>query len=215
MSNKTKTKKTDKTAHRGQDGQQSRFVTVDRRSEFLYYVGDTIQIPALVLGVKVYDPSKMHKASHIDFKPSDREWFKIAHQTAGHGCHQHYICGTVLTPKSVDVLRGMERIDHKYYDSQIGCLGTTLDSLVEYRDDLRTIFGVDCNRSYIDLEEAIYPIDCDKSALDLLASDVLPDDLDELINWHENEMSKKIVAWNRFVGCENRWKLYIFGRNSD
>ncbi len=163
-----------------------------------------IKLPALVLGIEV-DPRNLNEESVRDyeFRPG-RQWHKIEHQTAGHRCNQRYIVGSVLAPKNPDVTGSIYALTTKWFDSQIS-RGTTLDCLVEYREDLRRLFKADCNRSHGKLEEGVYPLDIE--FLSQLAADVLPKDLDDLLVFE--------TGWQRACGCIGRWGLYILSTNSD
>lgn len=181
-------------------------LTIDNRDDFKYI--DCTELPKIILGIKCHDWyfDKDTKKEEFDFIEG-REWKKIAHQTAGVGCHQHYILGIILKPKSVDILKAMNSLSKKWDSSNTGCFGVSLNELNEYRDDLKRHFDLDCNNSYSDFEEGIYPIDCSKEALEKMTDEQLPESLDDLIVW-EKEI-------NKFFGCIGRWNLWILGKNSD
>jgi hypothetical protein len=154
------------------------------------YLQDVSSLPLLVLAT----PHQYH------FKKS-RKWLKIAHQTAGHSCHQHYFMGSLLKPKA-NVKKSMEVISKHWLDSDISS-PATLDKVLEYRKQIIELLGVDCNNSYSDFEEAIYPIDCTPENLEKLASDKLPKNLDTLITWKKRDIPFAF------------WNLYILGENCD
>jgi hypothetical protein len=174
--------------------------------------------PALVLGVR-FAPIQTEwrrsddgssdqycttwKWNHYRFAPG-REFVPISHQTAGHACQHHHLWVSELSP----TVEGHSLINDvcRWDGSCTGMWGVSFDELVEYRATLRR-YGVDCNKAYDDFEEAIYPIDCSTEALKLLASDALPEDLDDLIEW-DSELSK-------LSGCMGRWGLYVLGDNCD
>ena len=155
------------------------------------------KLPILVLATKY--PYKFKKT---------RKFISIAHQTAGHGCHQHYMMGTVLVPKR-DVFKKMRLIDEEWLNSDCGIFSTSLDSILLYREHLDEYLNVDSNLSYMDFEEGIYPIDCTRENIKKLTDEKLPEDLDDLIQW------KDISSWERFCGIVDRWNLFILGRNCD
>ncbi len=152
------------------------------------------QLPTLVLAV----PQK------YDFKKG-RIWQGIAHQTAGHGCHQHYMYGTILKPKS-EIVEKIQHINKHWLDSDCGwAREATLDEILKYRKQLQELLGVDCNQSYADFEEGIYPIDCTIENLGKLTAEKFPKELDSLIRWNKDEPY--------FHRAD--WKLYLLGENCD
>ena len=157
-----------------------------------------VTLPQLVLAVNYYDPDK------IKFAPT-RKWLRIAHQTAGHGCHQHYMVGTILTMTHTaeEIARAL---NETWLESDCGVFGVTMNELENYRAQLRG-YGLDCNLSYPKFEEAIYPIDCTPDALKKLASDELPEDLDTLLEF-EGDLDK-------LCGMIGRWELFILGETCD
>lgn len=172
------------------------------------YVDDLgLSLPQLVLGIKI--PRQKfggdYPATDYNFKLG-RSWLKIAHQTAGIACKQHYIVGTVLKPKSVSVAMSLSALDSRWYGSNVGALGCSLDNLIVYRSQLRELFNVDCNESHGDFEEGFAPIDVE--FLPAMAADKLdPATLDDLIVWKS--------GWERSIGCLARWGLWVLCRNSD
>lgn len=166
-----------------------------------------VTLPQLVLGIKVHDyqfksesPFRSYK-----FKPG-RKWINIAHQTSGIMCGQFYMIGTLLEPKSVEVLRGMQQLGAKWLDSNVGWGTPYIDTLIEYRDDLTRLLKADCNRSHGDFAEGIYPVDLE--FLPNLAANC-PDInvLDEEIEWES--------GLDRCVGSIGRWSCYVMAENSD
>jgi len=139
-----------------------------------------------------------------DFK--DEKFIAIAHQTAGHGCHQHYMFGKILRPKKKTKV-AMEGIQNYWLNTDCGAFGVNLDEIITYKNQLNKLLGVNCNNSYYDFEEGIYPIDCSVKNLKKLCTDKFPENLDELINFESNSM--------RLCGAINRWKIYILGENCD
>jgi len=177
-----------------------------RQEDFKYLDQTGVVLPQLVLGIEIpYDRfGGEYPATDYKFKPG-RTWLKIAHQTAGLACHQRLILGTLLTPISVAVAQGMAELEKKWLDSNAGLFGNSLDSILEYRADLKRLFGADCNGCHEGFEEAIYPVDIE--FLPKLAADAWPKDLDELIEWES--------GWQRTIGCVGRWNLWILAQNSD
>lgn len=162
------------------------------RMEFEYC--EESELPLLVLALRDVETMK-----------SGRVWKKIAHQTAGIGCHQQYIWGTVLPMHDKARVAAFELARH-YDESCLGLMGRpALDKVIEYRDRLRTAFGVDCGNCYEELEEGFYPIDCTPENLARLTPEILPENLDELI---------EITGANRFPIFRN-WRLFILAENSD
>ena len=160
-------------------------------------------LPLLFLGLKVGCDRDLEE---VKFKRGRRA-HKLSHQTAGLGCNHFYLHGTVLTPRNDDVMRRMRMLSDKWLDSNAGSFGDDLDSVNEYRRDIRVLFGVDCNRSFQDFEEAIYPIDCSGKNISKMASDELPEDLDSLLRFRD--------GWWKVAGILNRWHLYVLGENGD
>ena len=166
-----------------------------------------MMLPQLVLGIPV-DPDSLGKEARYPFRlpkfQPGRDWLKIAHQTGGHACHQHYLVGTILQPKSVEVLQKLTRLQQKWLGTDCGCFGVALDDLYTYRKDLNEM-GLDCQSCYRDFEEGFFPVD--SVGLPLLTNDVLPKDLDELIDFES--------GFDRMCGCIGRWHLQLLGENGD
>ena len=157
-----------------------------------------IALPQLVLAVNYYDADKIKFAT-------DRKWLRIAHQTAGHGCHQHYLVGTILT--MTPLAKELARIlNMTWLESDCGVFGVSMNELENYRTQLRG-YGLDCNFAYPKFEEAIYPVDCTGDALQKLAKDKLPKDLDTLIEFEG--------GIDKMCGMIGRWELFILGENCD
>jgi hypothetical protein len=170
--------------------------------DFKYYDQLGLTLPQLILGIEVNPKSEYSR--DYKFKPG-RKWIKLAHQTAGHACNQRYLICTALQPKSVEVLQKMQQLANKWDGSQAGCWGNSLDSLNEYRQDIKNLFGADCNFCHNDFEEGIYPIDID--FLIGLTDEKVPENLDDLVEWES--------GWDRSLGCLGRWKLFVLGENCD
>jgi len=131
-----------------------------------------------------------------------RKWLHVVHQTAGHSCHQHYMLGTILRPRK-KVLAGMKHIDDFWLDTDSGSCGSpTLDEVNTYRIQLRSLLGVDCQRSYQQMEEGFYPIDLDTDTLEKLTSERFPKELDRLLV----RPAPLPMVW---------WNIYILGNNCD
>jgi len=150
------------------------------------------ELPALVL------------AAHCNYAfTNGREWLSIIHQTAGHACNQHYMTGTILQPRP-EIVDKIKQINDHWLHSNCGAWGVRLDEILEYRNQLKGLLGVDCNHSHRDFEEGLYPIDCSSEVVRKLASDNIPDNLDDFIKWDPGEICKH-ASWN----------LYILGINCD
>jgi hypothetical protein len=138
-------------------------------------------------------------ATRENYKFTDtRTWMLIAHQTAGNGCHQNYLMGTVLKPRT-SVLPTLQEIVGGWYGSNYGFTERPLSGVLRYRAQLRKI-DVDCERSYPDFEEGMYPIDCTRDNLQRMTTERLPVNLDKLVNWKnglefsEATLIRKLVA---------------------
>ena len=129
----------------------------------------------------------------------------VAHQTAGLGCHQHYLVGKTLTPKD-KVLISMYKLEKEYLDSNCGLMNTSLDELISYRQRLNQLLTVDCNYSYSKFEEGIYPIDYSKASLEKLIKQKTIKDTKLFM--------KQIEKMNKFPIIHS-WTIYILGQNSD
>jgi len=160
------------------------------------------QLPIVVLGI-------IHRGSRPEGYnlKAIREWTKIGHQSAGHGCHHIYIQGTILEPKP-DIAHQIKILNDKWLESDCGIFGVSLDELMEYRMDLKTLFEVDCNISHQHFEEAIYPIDCTPDNIKRLTNENIPENLDDFIEFDDKPFS-------RLAGMINRWSLFILGQNCD
>ncbi len=156
--------------------------------------------PRLILAIKV-------REAPGNFELDDRrEWHRILHQTSGHACGTLDVICTFLEPRpNVSVV--MNEIDRTWYDTDLGAWSTPLNDVIKYRQILNEKLGVDCNRSYDELEEAVYPIDCSSENLKKLCVDDLPEDLESLLKFDRD--------LDRMMGMINRWKIYIIGENCD
>jgi hypothetical protein len=177
--------------------------------DFHYLDRQGIVFPQIVLGIKHHYSSfsSDYPPRAYTFKASAPKFRHIAHQTSGLGCGQFYVTGTLLEPKSVEVLRGMKEIEAKWLDSNAGVFGgATLQQINDYERDLQRLFGASANRSHGDFCEALYPIDIEH--LSKIASNC-PDleTLDEWIEWDS--------GLSRAMGSIGRWSAYILGENSD
>jgi hypothetical protein len=163
--------------------------------QFKYLDQLGLPFPQLVLGIKVPQDAfnEEYGWREIRFKPG-RRWVKIAHQTCGVFCRQHYYIGTILTPS--------ERLKtnlHLFHWP----LPEGLDGLTKYRENLQVALQADCNDCYKNLEEAHYPIDVKFATK--LAIDAPPCELDELIDWES--------GLERARGAMGRWNLVVLGNN--
>lgn len=177
--------------------------------DFHYLDRQGVSFPQIVLGIKHCRESfsSDYPPRRHTFKADAPKFQNIAHQTSGLGCGQFYITGTLLQPKSMEVLRGMQEIERKWLNSNVGAFGgATLEQFNDYERDLRRLFDASANRSHRDFAEAIYPIDLEH--LPKIVADC-PDleKLDELIEWDS--------GWERSLGCVGRFKAYILASNSD
>lgn len=163
------------------------------REQFKYF--NDLDLPLLVLSTN----------HNYNFN-NKKEWIKIAHQTAGIACHNHYFYGTIIEPKKY-VKKVMKDISDYWYESNAGLFGSSLDEILIYRNQLNEKLDVDCNNSYKSFEEGLYPIDCTIENIQKLSRYNFTSDLDSLIKF-----DKKV---DRFFGSINRFNLYIIGENSD
>ncbi len=162
-------------------------------------------LPQLILGIEVDRSRLTGEQLDYKFKPG-RQWHKIAHQTAGHACAQHYIVGTLLKPKTPQIQKGIAALNDKWLDSDAGVFGVSLEEVLTYRQDLKTLFGADCNQSYSKFEEGFYPLDLE--FLPKLAADSLDvEKLDDMVEWPS--------GFARMCGMVGRWSLLIAGENGD
>ncbi len=162
------------------------------------------ELPKLVLGIKVPLSAFDEDVSsfNYEFAPG-KDWHKIAHQTAGMGCHQKYLIGTFLTPKSEFTFGAMKNICDGWLGRNTGIGGTTLREINDYSAKLRLLQAC-CERSYADLEEGYYPIDIEY--VKKFTDDVFPENLDDLIIWRD--------GFHR-AGNSRKFVLAILGKNSD
>lgn len=176
--------------------------------DFHYLDRQGIVFPQIVLGIKHCRESfsSDYPPRRYTFKAGAPKFQNIAHQTSGLGCDQFYITGTLLQPKSSGVLRGLQEIEGKWLDSNVGAFGgATLAQLNDYELDLQGFFDASANQSHRDFCEALYPIDLE-SLPKIAANCPDLDTLDELIEWDS--------GWERSCGCLGRWKAYLLGENS-
>lgn len=159
------------------------------------------ELPMLVLGIHVHGD----ESPDCKFKPG-REWEFIEHQTAGHACHHESLMATKLIPK-LSVESAMKELSDKWLESDAGVWGVSLKQIVEYNDDLKRLFGAQCQGCHTYFQEAYYPVDIEY--LPLLTDEALPKDLDDLIEWKWKDDIDKTI------GMIGRWSLVILGENCD
>jgi len=166
-----------------------------------------LRLPLLVMAVKCHPEwgsTSLEGSPRYQFKPG-REFINLQHQTRGHACNQVYMQATLLKPREPVKI---QMLSDAWLDSDAGCFGVPLDEVLKYREQLKALFGlgVDCNHSYQDFEEGIYPIDCSPEAIKALCEDDLPEELDDLIEFGDNNFAKFYVG---------RWSLFVLGENCD
>jgi hypothetical protein len=167
-----------------------------------------LRLPLLVLAVKCppeWGSKSLEGSPRYQFKPG-REFINLQHQTSGHACNQVYMQATLLKPREPVKI---QMLSDAWLDSDAGCFGVPLDEVLKYREQLKALFGlgVDCNHSYQDFEEGIYPIDCSPEAIKALCEDDLPEELDDLIEFGDNNFARLCV----YI----RWSLFVLGENCD
>jgi hypothetical protein len=160
--------------------------------QFLDDLGYTL--PQLILAYRPSDSSFKDNGTFQPpaFKPG-REWLNIAHSTSA---GQRFVLGTILTPRNRTIGSATQVLDQKWSARQL----STLDELAQYRKDIASLFGVDCNRSHRELAAGYYPIDV--GYLSFVAADTFPASLDDLAEW-------KSGAERAASG--GRWSLAILG----
>ena len=171
---------------------------------------DPADKPRLLLGYRLtwQDAQAPRESSPLSYpvKP-ERTWLKLDHQTAEVGCHHVYLYVTELEPKP-HVLPILKELAEHYHGA-LGWEPPSLDEANAYRAVLQAKLEVDCNRSYVELEEALYPIDPSKEHLARLSSD-LPDEPGDLSDW-DNAPSAPLFRLR--VGLHLRF--YLIAENSD
>jgi len=168
------------------------------RRDFKYHTDHGLDLPLLVLAINHRDgrePPRFAKG---------REFIRLAHQTAGMICNQHYLFATVLAPRPMFRLLMLE-LNNRWLDTSTSS-PAPLDSVLEYRESLKGQ-GLDCDDCYHEFEEGFYPIHLDRKALAKVCSDRLPRELDELL------ILDKKDKW--MLGVFGYWRLYVLGANCD
>ncbi len=163
------------------------------------------ELPMLFLGMRIESDFDLSDKSYL--KHPVLKWRKMCHQTAGIGCHHHYLWGARLPPRNTSVERKMKALSEKWLDSNAGTFCSSLEEIIEYRNDIRTLFGVDCDHEYRDFEEGIYPMECSERSLKRMTSLELPERLDSLLKFK--------TRMGVMFGIIGRWKLYVLGHNCD
>ena len=177
-------------------------------SDFQYLPEDSL--PSIVFGIKIFSDYDLRYWDMLD--KTKREWKKIAHQTAGIGCHQHHMFGTILSPKKgIEVC--LNKLNDIWLDSCCGAFGVSLDEVLQYRENLIEFLDVDCNETYQDFEEGIAPIDCGSELENLkkLTNESFPKsaaDADDMFLKFDNSL-------DRLIGSMSRWRLFILMQNCD
>ena len=170
--------------------------------EFKYPEEHGLKLPIIVLGIKTSEEYPCGYEAKKEYN-----LIKIKHQTAGHGCHQLYLFGSVLEPKNK---KQIEKLANYWFETDEGVFGPPiLNSVLEYRKQLKKEFGVDCNECYADFSEASYPIDCNINNISKIAKNIksLPEDFDEMLVFNSN--------LHKLCGMIGRWSLFILGKNCD
>lgn len=129
----------------------------------------------------------------------------VSHQTAGVMCWHKQLYGVALEPKPVvaDLASALEK---QWFDSNVYM--PSLGQAVAYSRTLAK-YGLSCDNSYRNMQEAFYPIDLTSEALEILSDSYNTLDvgnLDDLIDWSGHSSS---------LGSFGRWNLAILGPNSD
>jgi len=171
---------------------------VKNRFEKFNFLRDLSE-PILVLA---FDAEKCIKEPHFNKK---YKFEPIIHQCAGVGCHHRYLYIHKLEFKSKKLAFLAKKLHKFYFGTSLGCFGPQLDNLVKYDKNLKELFGMGCNYTWSELQEAIYPIDIDW--LHKVTKTVLPHNLDDLLVF-DNKCES-------LCGSYNRWKLLILAENSD
>lgn len=174
--------------------------------DFKYLSDLRIPCPQLVLGIKI--PREAFRDDYpirnYNFR-NGRQWIKIAHIAGGQACHQHYFIGTLLNSKIEAIVQGGVKLSEKWYGSNIDSNNVDLGMINQYSKDLaHFIPEASCMRSWKSFEEGIYPMDVE--SIGKVASDKLPSNLDELIEFKS--------GMDRAIGAVGRWSLVILGKNS-
>ena len=166
--------------------------------ERVYRFLEEKELPVLFLAL---DPEQDWEHSELGKK---FKWEHIQHQCAGHACGQQYYYGTRLKPRNIT---RMVLLTEKWVDSEVGCLGTSLKDVNQYNEELKSLFEVDCDTTFMLFQEAVYPVDCTPENLKKMCYDDLPDRLDDLLEFK--------TPFSSICGCFGRWKLYMLGPNCD
>lgn len=151
-------------------------------------------LPILLLGFHIPHDHLRPDSPH-SFSPHfkrGREWVNATHEN-------HYWRGTILTPIPI-VLEKMKELSIMWR----GKLDLSLDIINGYRGTIKRLFGVDCNRSYSLLSSNHFPIDVE--CVGELTDDVLPQNLDELIQWKSGH-ERAVYG--------GKWGLVVFGGGQD
>lgn len=88
--------------------------------------------------------------------PGGRDWIAVEHHSQGFTCFHDDLVLTVLRPRP-GVQEAMERLSDLYLGGNLE--HPTIDQLVEYRERLRELLGVECPPHHTWFQEACYPID--------------------------------------------------------
>ena len=150
------------------------------------------ELPILILALDVSAWSAKQRNTKFT---KERKWRQIAHQIGGISCHHTYLRASILAPKTVKVLQSMNQISHSLSHC---CLWAPvpLPFVVSYNNQLQELLGVSCDNSYSYYQEGLYPIDCTQDNLNLMTSDLLPTELDDLV---EDRKSWYIYDWQLFI----------------
>ena len=106
-------------------------------------------------------------------------WSLLDHQVAGIACrHVQFVGRRVQLEPETEL--GFRRIASYWYDQQVSWGLPSLETLMEYREQLQRL-GLDCNSSntYRHLTEGFYPVDLNQDVIDRLCLPPFP--LDSLL----------------------------------
>jgi len=163
--------------------------------------GDT----ALVLYLSVPGLASKEGKIALPKMVEPKNWHLIYHQTSGYLCAHEGIYAMFLKPRAKVVPLIQELSDH-FLESCISA-PPSLTSAKEYEQFLAR-YGVGCEHSYIELQEAFYPVDVE--FVRKMTSTPLPKDLDDLIV--PSKADKGVLS---LFSWRQHWKLAILGENCD
>ena len=189
--------------------------------DFEHHIMVRRETPMLCIGLADAWEYRLNTEAATLWDPDDQDvqfdprvkWAHLDHQTAGVCCHHR---GYFVVPLKVTVeaSNAFAEIEGRWLNSNLGCPTTSLDDVLEYRAQLRSLLNVDCKWSYGRLEEGLYPIDWQPALVRTLLVEDVPEVSSLVVECRQDASSR----WQAFYEEPDRGLgpfFIVVGANSD